>query len=220
LRAVELYKSQNRLDNAAQALIGLGFQQATFGKCSEAKANAATGLGLNRNKISLNGAATIYADCGDANQSLALLAESLKLYPKDTPTVAIFAPMIRAQVERGRGNPAQALQLLESVRRYDFGLITGAYNNYVRGKAYLDQRQGNEAAAEFQKIIDRRGVDIFSELRPLAHLGVARASAISGDLAKSRTSYQNFFALWKDADPDLPVLIEAKKEYEALNSKD
>jgi len=215
-RSLELYKGQNRNDNAAQVLIGLAFRQAAFGKCPEATANAATALGLHRGKMNINGAATIYADCGDTTRSLALLAEALKLYPKDTPTVAMFAPVIRAQVERARGNPAQALQLLESVRRYDFGLIVGPYNSYVRGQAYLDQRRGNEAAVEFQKIIDRRGVDILSELRPLAHLGLARASAISGDAGKSRTSYQNFFALWKDADADLPVLIQAKKEYELL----
>ncbi len=215
-RSLDLYKGQNRNDNAAQVLIGLAFRQAAFGKCPDATANAATALGLHRGKMNINGAATIYADCGDTTRSLALLAEALKLYPKDTLTVAMFAPVIRAQVERARGNPAQALQLLESVRRYDFGLIVGPYNSYVRGQAYLDQRQGTEAAAEFQKIIDRRGVDILSELRPLAHLGLARASAISGDAGKSRTSYQNFFALWKDADADLPVLIQAKKEYELL----
>ena len=68
----------------------------------------------------------------------------------------------------------------------------------------------------FKKIIDHRGIDSMSELRPLAHLGLARAAAISGDAAKSRTAYQNFFALWKDADADLPILVQAKKEYEQL----
>ncbi len=80
----------------------------------------------------------------------------------------------------------------------------------------MDQRQGNEAAVEFQKIIDHRGIDTLSGLGPLAHLGLARASAISGDVGKSRTSYQNFFALLKDADADLPLLVQAKKEYEQL----
>jgi tetratricopeptide (TPR) repeat protein len=197
-------------------LIGLAFRQAAFGKCLEAKANAATALGLHRGKININGAATIYADCGDATRALALLAEALKLYPKDTITGGMFAPVVRAQVERSRGNPTEALQLLESVRRYDLGLIVGAYNNYIRGQAFLDLRRGHEAAAEFQKIIDHRGIDTMSELRPLAHVGLARAAAINGDVAKSRTSYQNFFALWKDADADLPILVQARKEYEQL----
>ena len=184
-RAVEAFKSQNRNDNAAQILLGLAFRQAALGKCSEAKANAATALGLHKGKVTINGAASLFADCGDATRALGLLAESLKLYPNDTVTVNMFAPVIRAQVERSRGNPTEALQLLESVRRYDLGLIVGHYNNYLRGSAYLDLKRGPEAAAEFQKIIDHRGVDPMSELRPLAHVGLARAAAISGDMAKS-----------------------------------
>lgn len=128
----------------------------------------------------------------------------------------MLAPSVRAQVERLRGNPAQALQLLESVRRYDLGAIVGVSNNYLRGQVYLDLRRGQEASAEFQKIIDHRGIDAMSELRPLAHLGLARAAAISGDAVKGRTAYQDFFAMWKDADADLPVLIQARKEYEQL----
>ncbi|MDQ5846446.1 MAG: protein kinase, partial [Acidobacteriota bacterium] len=158
-RSLDLYKSQGRKDNATQTLIGLAFRQAAFGKCPEAKANAATALGLYKGRSSIGGAAGIYADCGDANRSLALLDEALKLYPKDTPIVQMLAPYIRAQVERLRGNPAQALQLLESVRRYDLGAIVGIGNNYLRGQVYLDLRRGQEAAAEFQKIIDHRGID-------------------------------------------------------------
>ena len=215
-RAFDLFKSQNRKDNAAQVLIGLAFRQAAFGKCSEAKANVATALELYKGRNTISGAATAYAECGDINRSLTLLEEALRLYPKDTPTVKIFAPYIRAQFERQRGNTDQALQLLESMRRYDFGLIVGGWNNHLRGQTYLDQRRGNEAAAEFQKIIDHRGVDVLGEVHPIAHVGLARAAAISGDVAKSRTSYQNFFALWKDADADLPILIQARKEYEQL----
>ncbi|MGI8916969.1 MAG: protein kinase domain-containing protein [Pyrinomonadaceae bacterium] len=215
-RSFDYFKSQNRNDNAAQILLGLGFRQAAFGKCTEAKSNAATALDLHRGKITISSAATIYADCGDTTRALALLADSLKLYPNDTVAAAMFAPVIRAQVERSRGNSAQALELLETVRRYDLGLIMGTYALYIRGLTYLELKQGQEAAAEFQKIIDHRGVDPMSELRPLAHVGLARAAAISGDVAKSRTAYQNFFALWKDADADLPVLIQARKEYEQL----
>ncbi|MGI8899215.1 MAG: protein kinase domain-containing protein [Pyrinomonadaceae bacterium] len=215
-RSIDLYKSQGRKDSAAQTLLGLAFRQAAFGKCPEAKDNAAAALSLHKGRISISGAAAVYAECNDFDRSQALLDEALKLYPKDTPTVQIVAPYIRARLERGRGNTAQAIQLLESVRRYDLGLITGVGNNYLRGQTYLDQRMGKEAAAEFQKIIDHRGIDPLSEQHPLAHLGLARAAAISGDVAKSRTEYQNFFGLWKDADADLPILIQAKKEYEQL----
>ena len=94
--------------------------------------------------------------------------------------------------------------------------MTGFWLTYLRGQIYLRQKAGNEAAAEFQKILDHRGVEPLSPLYPLAHLGLARASALSGDPAKARREYQDFLALWKDADQDLPILIEAKKEYEQL----
>jgi hypothetical protein len=87
----------------------------------------------------------------------------------------------------------------------------------LRGQAYLKLRRGADAAAEFQKILDHRGQAPLSTLYPLAHVGLARAASISGDAPKARQAYQDFFALWKDADADLPALIEAKKEYEKLN---
>ncbi|HKO60099.1 MAG TPA: protein kinase [Pyrinomonadaceae bacterium] len=215
-RAVDLFLSGNRKDTAAQVLIGLGMRQASYEKCKDGTATAARALDLHKGRVTLGGGALIYAACSDPSRSLALLDEAVKLYPTDTPTVATLAPLVRAIVELKRNNPDQALTLLESVRRYDLGFLVGFTNNYYRGSAYLEQRRGNEAAAEFQKIIDRPTIDMGSELRPLAHLGLARAAAISGDTGKSRTAYQNFFAMWKNADPDLPVLIEAKKEYEQL----
>jgi eukaryotic-like serine/threonine-protein kinase len=215
-RAVDLFKNQGRKDNAAQALLGLAFRQTAFGKCQDAKANAAAALGLHKGRTSIPIAAAVYAECNDFVRSQALVDEALKLYPKDTPTIQIVAPYIRALLARRRGNGAEAIQLLESVRRFDLGLISGVSNNYLRGQAYLDQRMGTEAAVEFQKIIDHRGIDSLSEMHALAHLGLARAAALSGDLAKSRTGYQNFLALWKDADADLPILVQAKTEYEQL----
>lgn len=215
-RSIELLKSQNRMDNAAQSLLAHASKQAVFGKCEGAKVDAGAGLALHRGRINIPNAALIFAECGDVARAQALLDEGLRLYPKDTPIVHIVGPLIRAQIQRVRGNHEEALRLLESVRRYDLGLIATLMNNYLRGQLYLDQRRGNEAAAEFQKIIGHRGVDPFSVLHPLAHLGLARAAAVSGDVAKSRVEYQNFFAIWKEADADLPILIQARKEYEQL----
>lgn len=212
--SVDLYKSQNRKDNAAQGLIALAGQQAIVGKCSEAKSNAAAGLAIHRGRISIANAASVFAACDDIVRAQALLDEALKLYPTDTPIVNVLGPLITAQISRVRGNHDEALKFLES--RYDLGLLSSLANNYLRGKVYLDQRRGSEAAAEFQKIVDHRGVDPLSVLHPLAHLGLARAAAISGDVSKSRTEYQNFLAAWKNADADLPILVEAKKEYEQL----
>lgn len=215
-RAIEELKRQDRKDNAAQEFVGHAFRQSAYGKCPEAKANAASALALHRGRLTLSSASTVYGDCGDSTQSQALLTEALKAYPNDTMLSGVFAPLIRAQIERTRSNPTEALKFLETVRRYDLGILVGAYNSYVRGLIYLDLRRGPEASAEFQNIIDHRGVDPMSELRPLAYVGLARAAALSGDVAKARTSYQNFFALWKDADADLPILIKARKEYEQM----
>ncbi|HET6645916.1 MAG TPA: protein kinase [Pyrinomonadaceae bacterium] len=216
LRAVELYKSQGRKDNAAQALMGLAFKQSAFGKCQQAKETAVAALNLHKGRFTIGSAAGVYAECNDFVRSQALLDESLRLYPRDTPMAKMIAPYLKALLARQRGNHAEAIQILESIRRYDLGIIIGLTNNYLRGQTYLDQRMGKEAAAEFQKIIDHPGIDIYSEQHPLAHLGLARAAAMSGDTAKARTEYQNFLALFRDADADLPVLIEARKEYEQL----
>jgi hypothetical protein len=113
-----------------------------------------------------------------------------------------------------RNNPAEAVQLLEPAKRFE--AAAEFWPQYVRGLAYLRLKSGNEAAAEFQKILDNRGQAPLSALYPLAHLGLARAAALTGDLSKSRKAYQDFVALWKDADSDLPVLKEAKQEYEKL----
>jgi hypothetical protein len=124
--------------------------------------------------------------------------------------------MVRALLELNRGDAAAAIQLLESSRRYDQGIIAGQWNNYIRGLAYLMRRSGAEAATEFQSILDHRGIEITSPLHSLAHLGLARAAALNGDTALSRKKYQDLFAIWKDADPNLPVLVQAKKEYDQL----
>jgi eukaryotic-like serine/threonine-protein kinase len=215
-RAVELYKNQDRKENASQVLIGLAANQASFGKCEQAKENVAAGLALYRGRISVPFSALVFAVCNDMGRAQSSLDEALKQYPKDTMIVSMQAPLIKAALERNQGNARQALELLESVHAYDLGLIGGLGNNYLRGQSYLDQRSGNEAAAEFQKIIDHPGIEGFSPLHALAHLGLARAAVLNGDTAGSRKEYQDFFALWKDADADLPVLVQAKKEYEQL----
>ena len=138
----------------------------------------------------------------------------VRLFPKDTLLNKVSLPLVQARIELQRGNPAQAIQLLETTRPYE------GYDHfqipYLRGQSYLNQQKGTDAAAEFQKIPDHRGWQPTSPLYPLAQLGLARAAALSGDTTKARKAYQDFFALWKDADADTPILIEAKKEYEKL----
>jgi tetratricopeptide (TPR) repeat protein len=161
-------------------------------------------------------AALVFAACDDPSQAQPFLEQLQKQYPKSTISASIIAPMVRAEIERSRGNLEQAIQLSESMRSYDFSMLTGPGNNYARGYLFLRLRRGPEAAAEFRKIIDNRSIDAFSPCHALARLGLARAAQLSGDTAQARKSYQDFFAMWKDADQDLPVLVEAKKEYEQL----
>jgi tetratricopeptide (TPR) repeat protein len=215
-RAIELFKNQDRKENAAQTLIGLASNEALFGKCEQAKENVVGGLALVRARTTIPSAALVFAYCNDVGKAKPLLDEALKLYPTDTIIVSIIAPVINAVLEMKRGNGAEAIKLMESVRAYDFGFIAGPQNSYVRGLAYLQQKSGNEAATEFQKVIDHPAIDAWSTVHPLARLGLARAAAMSGDIARSRKAYQDLFAMWKNADADLPVLLEAKKEYEQL----
>ena len=215
-RSRDLLVGQNRKENAAQLSINLAANQVLFGRCPQAKENLKTGLAQFRGRLSLSFSALVFAACNDQSQAQSLLDEVIGLYPKDTPVAVMTAPLVRAEIERNRGNAQQAIQLLESVRGYDLGIVAGLSNNYLRGQAYLQQRMGKEAIAEFQKIIDHRGIEPFSPAHTLAHLGLARAAALSGDAAKSRKEYQDLFALLKDADPDLPVLTQARKEYEQL----
>jgi len=149
-------------------------------------------------------------------QAQSFADELQKRFPKDTATIAVLIPMVRATMEMNRGNTAGAIEILRPATRFEFGNVAGIWLTYVRGQIYLRQKAGNEAAAEFQKILDHRGIEPSSPLYPLAHLGLARASVLSGDTAKARKEYQDFLAVWKDADADLPVVQQAKDEYAKL----
>jgi serine/threonine protein kinase/tetratricopeptide (TPR) repeat protein len=215
-RAVELFKQQNRNENASNMLLDLAGNMAVFGKCDQAKETVTEAMGLFRADIGLASAGLVYAACGDTSRAESMIEAARTAAPKNSFLASIVTPMFRAQIEKNRGNVDQAIQLLESIRGYDFGEVTGLSTAYVRGYLYLTQRRGNEAAAEFQKIVDGRGISGYSPLHALSRLGLARAAVVNGDTAGARKAYQDFFALWKDADTDLPVLVQARKEYEQL----
>jgi serine/threonine protein kinase/tetratricopeptide (TPR) repeat protein len=214
--ALEMFKQQRRQENAAVGLMELAGDQVVLGRCDQAKENAKAAMGLLRKQMTLAHSAIIYAACDDAKQAQSLLDEARAENPQNTVLGTLLTPIVNAGIEKSRGNFAQAVQLLESVRSYEGGIILGAGVNYARGNLYLRQRMGNEAASEFKKIIEHPGLDVLSPTHTLAHLGLARAAALRDDTAAARKSYQDFFAMWKDADRDLPVLLEARKEYEAL----
>ena len=215
-RAVEMLKSQNRNENASNELLLLATEFLLVGKCQQAKDSAKASMALFRGQISMANAAIIYGACGDADEAESIVADARSIQPKNTTLSSIVAPMVRAAIEKSRGNASEAIKILESVRIYDRGRGTGLGPVYMRANLYLQQRMGNEAAAEFKKIVDSPGIDIFSPVHALAHLGLAHAAVLNGDAAGARKSYQDFFALWKDADQDLPVLVQATKEYEQL----
>jgi serine/threonine protein kinase/tetratricopeptide (TPR) repeat protein len=215
-RSVDLFKRQGRNENASRELMTLAGNLIYVGRCQQANDHVKASLALFRGQMNLANAATIYAACGEQSEAQSLLDQVRAAYPKNTVVASIITPLVGAGIERSRGNIRQAIQLCESVRSYDLGIILGVSANYDRGLLYLEQRMGNEAAAEFKKIIDHRGIDFFSPGHALAHLGLGRAAVVNGDTAAARKSYQDFFALWKDADPDLPVMVQARKEYEQL----
>jgi serine/threonine protein kinase/tetratricopeptide (TPR) repeat protein len=215
-RAVEMMKQQKRTENASSVLMGFANDQMYLGRCDRAKANAKAALELLRGQMNLANGAAIYAACDDRDQAQKLLDEARAMYPKNTIINSIVPPIVTADIEKNRGNFSQAIQLFESIRGYEGGIILGVGTTFARGNLYLKQRMGNEAAAEFRKVIDQRGIDLLSCTHTLAHLGLGRALALNGDTAGARKAYQDFFALWKDADSDLPVLTEARQEYETL----
>jgi hypothetical protein len=146
-----------------------------------------------------------------------------KRFPEGTIIQFNYLPTLRAKLALLRSNPQQALDSLQAAAPYELGLPALSFYNwpnmypvYVRGEAYLAAHQGKEAAAEFQKILNHRGIVLNEPIGALAHLQLGRAYAMSGDSAKARAAYEDFLTLWKDADPDIPVLQQAKAEYAKL----
>jgi tetratricopeptide (TPR) repeat protein len=162
---------------------------------------------------------------GDYSRSEALAGDLGKRFPEDTFVKFTYVPVLRALAALGRGNPADSLERLEIARQYELapnGLnfnnfyLGGLHSAYVRGEAYTAARRYADAEAEFQKIFDHRGIVGLDPIGVLAYLQLGRVFALSGDKAKAKAAYEAFFALWKDADPDVPILKSAKAEYRRL----
>ena len=213
-RSAELTEQRKLPEEAGNSVSSNAEWAAVLSQCRQSRADLARAAALPRTPLSFFRAGIALALCGEAAQAQALNEEAVKRYPKNQLVNEIYLPLIRAELEIQRGNRAQAIQMLEAVSRYES--VTFFHSNYLRGQAYLGERNGAAAARQFQKILDHQGWSPLSPLYPLAHLGLARAAMLEGDKSKARKSYQDFLALWKDADADLPILIEAKKEYEKL----
>src|SRR5438552_3639903 len=215
-QAIESAQRGKFAESAAGITARHATAEALVGNETQARAGALEALAMDRSRVTASFAGLAQAVAGDMRQAAAIVEELSKRFPTDTLVNNVWGPTIRSEIEVNRGNAGKAIELLQVASPYEAGFIARRVPNYARGQAYLKARQGKEAAAEFQKILENRGVCGTALICALSHLQLARAHALSGDAAGARTAYQDFFALWKDADPDIPILKEAKAEYAKL----
>jgi len=208
-------------ESATQRDAIAGLWQAEVGNLALARKSAAPALAFESNLGGRVMAALALARAGDLRA--ARVADELeKSHPRNTLYKFYWLPAVRAAILIRADRPAKAVSILEATIPYELktsfslGNFGSMYSAYLRGEAYLALSDGPAASAEFQKLLDHRGLLRNCPLGALAHLGLARASVIAGDRTKARTKYQDFLTLWKDADPDVPILKEAKTEYAKL----
>jgi serine/threonine protein kinase/tetratricopeptide (TPR) repeat protein len=191
-------------------------REALFGNLAEARKGTVEALSLSTGPHVQFAAALALAFAGDAVRSQALADELGNRFPEHSVIQFNHLPTIRAQLALNRDDSSKAIAILQTAGPYELSDDGGLYPIYVRGNAYLAAHHRSEAAAEFQKILDHRGIVLNSPIGALAHLQLGRAYAMQGDTAKAKAAYQDFLTLWKDADPDIPILKEAKAEYAKL----
>ena len=223
-RAVALAQQAANPERAAIYKSAEAACEAHFGNTAEAKRSAAAALDLAKGRDVEYSAAFALALSGDGSGSQRLAEDLAKRFPEDTPVQFEYLPTLHALFALSRKAPLDAIEQLQRALPYDLALpgteffarFGGLYTAYIRGEAYLETRQGREAAAEFQKVLDHRGIVFADPIGALAHLQLGRAYVISGDMAKAKSAYQDFLTLWKNADADLPVLKQARAEYAKL----
>jgi eukaryotic-like serine/threonine-protein kinase len=201
-----------------------GVRRALVGDTNLAKQHAAAALAMTDGRDVRFLAAITLAFAGDNSKVQLLANDFTKRFPEDTVVKFTYLPALRAQQALLRQDSAKAIAELQPVAPYELGqpnngttISMALYPVYVRAEAFRMAKQGKEAAAEYQKILDHRGVVLNGPLGALAHLGLGRAHAFSGETAKAKIAYQDFLALWKDADPDIPILKQAQSEYASLH---
>jgi eukaryotic-like serine/threonine-protein kinase len=217
-RAVASSERAEEKEVAASYEAEAALREALFGIAAEARQRAAGALALSNGREVKYGATLALALAGDAGRAQALTDDLGRRFPEDSIVQFNYLPTLHAQLALSRNDTAKAIEVLQSAGPYELGSVgnTNLYPVYVRGEAYLAAHQANEAAAEFQKILDHRGIVLNELIGALAHLQIGRAYAMQGDTAKARGAYQDFLTLWKDADLDIPILIAAKAEYAKL----
>jgi serine/threonine protein kinase/tetratricopeptide (TPR) repeat protein len=219
-RAMDSAQHNDAKESAAAYQAAAALREVEAGNREQARAEAHAALNLAPNRWVRSVAALALARAGDTAGAERLAAELDKAFPLDTLVQRYWLPTIRAGVALERKDPNRAIELLKVASTVELSgpteLAIFLCPVYLRGEAYLMLHDGNAAAAEFQKFIDHRGLVMNFPWGALARLGLARACAMQGDTAKARAVYQDFLTLWKDADPDNPILKEAKAEYAKL----
>jgi eukaryotic-like serine/threonine-protein kinase len=220
-RAMDSAVRNDAKETAALWQVNAALREAEFGNTAAAKQGVGAALALAPGRDVKLFAALTLARSGETARAKAIVEELEKNYPSDTMLKVYWLPTIKAAVELNANNFTQAVVYLEAAAPYELGgppqLQVGTmYPVYIRGQAHLMAHNGAAAGTEFQKFLDHRGITLNFPLGALAHLGLARAYALQGDTAKARAAYQDFLTLWKDTDPDIPVLKEAKAEYAKL----
>jgi eukaryotic-like serine/threonine-protein kinase len=226
-RAADLARKAERRDTEALYEADAAMREALFGNALAARQRAGDAVELSKSRDVEYGAAFALALTGDSSRSQGLTEDLSRRFPEDTIVRFSYVPTIRALVALNHSQPSRAIELLQTAISYEGGtpieggseFLLGAgslYPAYVRGLAYLASHHGAEAAAEFQKILDHRGLVIIDPIGALAHLQLGRAYALSGDNTKAKSVYQDFLTLWKDADPGIPIFKQANAEYSKL----
>ena len=230
-RSVDSAMRADQKESGASYLTDAALQQAAYGNAAEARQSAAEALKLDTTSQGVEvDAALAFAMVGDTVRAQSLAQDLGKRFPLDMQMQSLWLPAIQAQLALDRNNPAVALNALQAASPIELGNTlyggTCLYHVYVRGEAYLAAGQGSAAAAEFQKILNHSGIVVNCSTGALAHLGVARANSLQSrasqgaDADAARThalaAYKDFLTLWKDADPDIPILKQAKAEYAKL----
>jgi tetratricopeptide (TPR) repeat protein len=201
--------------------VNAGLREAELGNAAEAQQDVMAALTQTSSHDVEAIAALALARSGDLKHAQKLADKLNSDVPLDTMAQSYWLPSIRAAMELNRKQPDRAIALLQSASPLELGeapplQLGPMYPVYLRGEAYLMKNQGKEAADEFQKINEHRGLVLNFVLGALGRLGLARAYALQGDTAKARAAYQDFLALWNDADPNVPILKQAKAEYAKL----
>ena len=215
-RGIQMSRQGNFTEVAAQLTIEDAETHAIVGQCGEARSEISAGLMLSRDNSTLEHASRALALCGAEREALELSSELAKRFPEAVFTNRLQIPLTAAAAASARGDAARTIELLQPVRRFDHAPSAEFWPPYLRGQAYLQLKNGQAAAAEFRTIIEHRGEVPASMLYPLAHLGLARASALVHDTATARKSYEQFLTLWKSADAGLRVVTDARGEEGAL----